>query len=161
MTKFKIALVAFLGLLLGAPAFAQSSRELQRAFMKIDAQIETGINYRVYNVLVGDANLELKLYAASKEGVQHPQAIASFKSSLLQYAFAATLWERKLQGAGWNTISPTEPMYQGLLTSYPDATKSLKEGGAMFDDRTLSIEFLLPLIWQRAVEQSKLAMSLM
>jgi hypothetical protein len=93
--------------------------------------------------------------------VQHPQAIASFKSSLLQYALTASLWERELQGAGWNTISPTEPMYQRLVTSYPDTTKSLKAGGAMIDDGRLSIEFLLPLIWQRAIEQSKLAMSLM
>lgn len=129
--------------------------------MRLDAQLETGINYRDYRALVGDANLELKLYAATKGGVQHPQAVANFRSALLQHELAGTLWQRKLQGGSWAWIQPGEPMYQGLVTSYPAATKELQDGGATSPSGRLDIEFLLPLIWERASKLSNQGISSM
>jgi len=144
---------AFLGaaLLVAPAALGQSQGGVARAFLKLEAQTETGVNYRDYNVLVGDANLELKLYEASPDGAKHPEAVKLFQLALLEYVTAGSLWSTMFTGGRFATsrIAASSKLGQSITEQFPEANKPVEAGGALIG-ADYQVQFLLPFYWARA-----------
>lgn len=133
------------------PALGQPQGGVARAFLKIEAQTETGVSYRDYNVLVGDANLELKLYEASADGRQHPEAVRLFGLALLEYVTAGSVWATKFSGGRYaSSFIPRDgAVGKSLREQYPDIDKPVEDGGALMRD-AYAVDFVLPFYWKRA-----------
>jgi hypothetical protein len=147
-------------------SWASPCTDALRAFVRIEAQTEIGVSYNDYGRLVGDANLELKMCAASKEGVAHPQAVAGFQKALVLYREALAIWSIKFGTPGWratSSIDPKRPAYSGIVKRFPAAAKQAKEGGAALSydswdaEPSLLVDFVLPFYWNDATGEVKAA----
>lgn len=138
-------------------AVAQDSRDVLRAFGKLEAHIETGINYRDYTSELANANYELKLFFESGGDLSVAKALAK---ALEKHSLASALWQLKVSGGKWSEfVSPESTHGKSLLALYPAAAKQVQEGGAMIRNM-LDIDYLLPFFWRDAAADVQAAKSL-
>lgn len=164
--KRRDALVGLIAIGFGAAADAQSSA-VARAFMKLDARTETGVNSTDYSALVGEANLELKLYDASPEGKAHPEAVRLFRAALLQHMTAQQLWRYKLMPTGsrypTTSIQIDSDVGRAFAQEFPDAMKSVSDGGARLSPQATAfhIDYMFSFYWRAAADLTKQAIGKM
>ena len=154
--------------MLSSLAFALTARAdgqaVVRAFLRIQARTETGVSYRDFGALVGDANLEVKVYEASPEGRAHKEAIDLFRAALLQYVVSSELWSLRFSGGRFSTDTVGAETAFGRLFAeqFPDGSKLAKDGGAKLDySGVYAIQFMLPFYWREAKELANKAISKM
>lgn len=137
-------------LALATTAAAAPPPDLARAFARIDARTETGVNYRDLSQLVGDANLELKMYAATPDAARHKEGLDLLAASVTVYSESVSLWGLKIKGAATSFYS-TAPIFQGYAKRYPKAVLPAENGGAMIGEG-MHIDYLLPFLWRDAAD---------
>jgi hypothetical protein len=131
-------------------ATAQTARDAVRAFAKLDARTETGVSYRDYVAALGDLNFELQSFAESAESRKYPEVQKALDLAMLRHLEAKELWGLTFGRSGSKSLTATSEIARAFLARYPDAARPLKDGGAMLSGGNVSIEFLIPFIWQDA-----------
>jgi hypothetical protein len=92
-TKLKVFILTAICFCLPGVVYAQSGKEAYKALKKLEAKSQVGTDYRGYMDALGDANLELNLFAESKSAGASPELVESLKKALEHYKDAADLWK--------------------------------------------------------------------
>jgi hypothetical protein len=135
---------ASLCLSLALPVFAAESDTLRRAFLRLEAQTETGMSYAQYGPLVAEMHTELKLLEMSKAATARPKAIRKLREAAARYDEAADLWRLQV------TIASIDPgkacvsgaAQQGYKAKYPE----------LRDFECPPITLVLKYIWRDAAQ---------
>lgn len=135
-------------------AVAAPPPDLAKAFARIDARTETGVNFRDLSQLVGDANLELKMYMATPEASKHPAGVDLLKTSVARYTESTSLWNLKVGGSR----SISGQLAAGYVQIYPKTAQQIRAGGAMIGN-DMMIDYLLPFLWQDAADLARKGLS--
>ncbi len=151
--------IAMAILLAGCAVHAESARDVVKAFAKLDARTEIGINYRDYTAALGDVNFEFKSFQEGPESKRYPEITRALGVALGRYTEAGMLWQLGVGGA--KRLYPGEEISKWITARYPDAAKSLGEGGATFSSGGMSIIDVLPFFWKDAGENIEVAKKLL
>ena len=138
-----------------------------RALMRIQARAEIGVSSADFDRLLGDANLEVKLCAASKVGLRKPKAVEELRSAITAYSDAGAISDLRRRTRGVRTggyIPASDSFYQFLLRTRPALMKDQKEGGVLVvinGESKIEVDVLLSHEWARAEAKTKAAAALL
>ena len=146
-----IVLLAFVDL-----AQAQSAQEAIRAFSKLEARLEVGITYREYVAALGEVNFEIKSFADSNDAKMLPQIYEALELALSRHRIAQMMWGKTFGRYPIETLPNNSDVAKLLLSDYPEAARSVEDGGAMIAGK-FDVMKILPLIWGRASQDVAVA----
>jgi len=92
-TQLKALILTAICFCLPGVLYAQSGKDAYKALKKLEAKSQVGTDYRGYMEALGDANLELNLFAESKSASASPELVESLKKAMEHYKDAADLWK--------------------------------------------------------------------
>ncbi|HPN87618.1 MAG TPA: hypothetical protein PLA72_09515 [Smithellaceae bacterium] len=159
MNKIKfVFLICILCLLWTNSLMAGSSKDLIKAFKKLDARIQVGISYIDYVSSLGDIQYEFNEYLDSSEAKKKKDLTELLKRVMEDYKRAQIVFKDTLQGPymvykqspeyieqlkarqdmvsksmlnSSNKSKPERDFYAMLLQEYPEANKPKESGGAL------------------------------
>lgn len=144
----RFALLVLL-VLASSVANAQSTtKDVLRAFGKLESKVETGVNLRDYGDALADANFEYKEYMSSPDAKLHPAIADSLGKAISCYMLANAYWDASLSG------NSTMGRPDAFLARYPAADADWDHGGIIYgkyDGRPLyHYTHMLPFLWRDA-----------
>ena len=182
----KLPIIVLVIILFPTIAIADSAKEAVRALKKLEARCQTGISYKDYAPALGDAKFEVNLFIEGREATKKPELTRMISQTMKDYEMAQTVWAKKFSDQQLTVSSyifREDPLYNLLLQEYPDANKSIKEGGVLQElynpdackyivskgiplpsfciDRgefKIDIDRMVNFIWTKASERLKTAM---
>lgn len=143
-------IVAIALIVCAGSAQAQSAKEAIRAFARMDAHIESGMNFTDYTRALGDVNFEFKQFLDGPEADRRPEVKARLGAALGHYATAASLWQSSLSAGG--AIHYKE-LNAKLTAAYPELAQSVFAGGATIQGGGLLASKVLPIYWRQAADE--------
>lgn len=146
----KRIILALVLLALSSGACAETGKDAVKALMKIQARCQTGVTYRDYTPLVGDAKLEINLYEKSGE-TKNSEMLVSLKRAMEHYQMASSVWSTKFGKYGRDKIEVNNKLASFYFGVYPGANKNRSEGGALIDSgRYMDVMAAVKYIWGEA-----------
>jgi hypothetical protein len=140
---------AILCFALALPAAAAGNEQLRRAFLRLEAQTETGVSYVQYGPMVGEMRTELKIFETSAASATRPKALGKLREAASRYVEAGELWKLQLTinqiDPGRDCISSDAPAWQEYATRYPEVA------GYSCPPITLLLKF----IWRDAAQLAR------
>lgn len=120
--------------LLSPPAHAQNVADVLRAFRKLGADCEAGVNYTEYVRSMAEANSQLKIYADSNPG-KPPGAILALRSAFDLYLEARDVWDdQQLQAMRYNNGELAISVYfDGKRAGFAKISALWKQAGEVVD----------------------------
>lgn len=107
-TKRAVGVLALMAGLIGNAYAAGPTDDVLKSFSKLQAHTETGINYRDYGSLVGDANFELQQYSAQPNASQ--TVVKELGEALGWYLVAKSIWDLSFGRSGSRHFYWTDPI---------------------------------------------------
>lgn len=140
--------------LLPALVWGQSERDVFRAFDRLQARIEVGINLRDYTTALGDINYELKSFTEAAKTSKERTISEALSTALNEHKMASSLWEYNIQMGsryGSAAIELDSTLGRSMAERYPDSIKPRDEGGALTGSKKhLDVEILRRFAWRAA-----------
>jgi len=137
-------------------ATANETQDVLKAFSKMEARVETGMNFRDYSNAIGDLNFEFKSYLESSDPAKEQEMKKVLTIAMVRYMEAGTLWGLHFS-ARMEYLFPRTDLYKTVVAQYPDAAKDYNHGGAAIPGTVgeaytgaLVIDMLLPMYWRDA-----------
>lgn len=140
-------IVAISMLVFAGSAQAQSAKDAIRAFARMDAHIESGMNFTDFTRALGDVNFEFKQFLDGPEAASRPDVKARLGAALGHYATAAALWQAGLSSYG---AIHSKELAASLTSAYPGLAQSEHSGGATIQGGGLRVAKVLPIYWREA-----------
>lgn len=107
--------------------------EAVNALKKLQARTQVGITYKDYAPALGEAKFALNLFVESSQSKDFPELVQILNSAFETFKMAGEVWDDKFNSSRRSTTELTfKSYYPALFSKYPDADKSMTEGGIMF-----------------------------
>lgn len=81
-----------------------------RALKRIEANTQTGVNYKDYSNQVGDAKLEFTLFLESPESKEKPELTEALSKAMQHYEAAKAVWDRRFSYGFVANYLPIKPL---------------------------------------------------
>jgi len=148
MNRHAVAIM-FACLMMPGLCAADETKDVLRAFSKMEARVETGVNYRDYGNALRDLNFEFKSYEESPAA--DPLVKGHLSLAMARYKTAASMWSLKFAAFRTLAIARGTELWLSTAASYPDAMRDWDRGGAVEPNTgDLIIDLLLPFEWRAA-----------
>ena len=138
-----------ISLIFSISVHAQSAKNAVRALEKLETQCESGVSYQDYRIALINAKLPVNSYLESPRSSNNSALTDSIKKVMAHYEFVGRAW----QDANSNEGNPTPfsaSMESEIIGRYPITDKSISEGGARQNNRTLMKETVFVIMWGAA-----------
>jgi hypothetical protein len=156
MRKLSIVILTFIFTLMAVPTHAQSAKNAVRVLEKLETQCESGVSYQDYKIALMNTKLPVNFYLEGSGSSNNLALADSIKKVMAHYEFVGIAW----QDANSNEGNPT-PFSAGMeleiIGRYPITDKSIPEGGARQNNRTLMKEPVFVIIWGAASSELRKA----
>jgi hypothetical protein len=93
----KVPFLCFLIILIPITTSAHSGKDAYQSLMKIQREIETGINYETYRDRIVDAKAEVDLFIKSAQAKKNKNLARNFINILTAYESARDIWRMKFE----------------------------------------------------------------
>jgi hypothetical protein len=148
-----VFIVSFISLI---SAHAQSAKNAIRVLEKLETRCYSGVSYQDYSIALVNTKLPVNFYLESSESSDNPALAASIKKVMAHYEFVGMAW-RDANSNGESPSPFSKGMESEIIGRYPITDKSISEGGARQDNRTLMKETAFVIIWGAASGELKKA----
>ena len=140
--------------------FGQSANDAVLALKKLQVKVETGISYQDYAPALADAKFPVKLFLEGSESKNDVSLSSALQKAIEHYEFANRVWNVKFSCG----TSVTNSMYPGcdqdifykIKFDYPSVPIR-----KTFGQESLSIDFAVLMIWNKAKEEVQIASDLL
>ncbi len=105
--------------------FAQSAKDATRSLQKLQARVESSVDYKGYTEALSDAIFEIKLFLSSTDAKDKQEFATSLNKTLEHYRMAGEIWNRSVQGPCQPTCVEEE---KKIAVLYPELDSQVKSG---------------------------------
>ena len=151
-----ISFVFIISLIFSISAHAQSAKNAVRALEKLETRCESGVSYQDYSIALMNTKLPVNSYLEISKSSNNSALAASIKEVMAHYEFIGKAWQDSNSNGG-NQTPFSEGMELEIIGRYPITDKSISEGGARQNNRTLMKETVFVIIWGAASSELKKA----
>lgn len=135
-------------------ANAQTADEAITALKMLETRCETGISYQDYSGALAEAKLPVRLFIERGGIAGQPQIAERMGIAVEHYEIAGRFWSAKFTAARDDRF-----LSSGLIWHKSDLGKIIKDEypEAQMVNKFYPLDFLLPLIWEKAADEVKKA----
>jgi hypothetical protein len=156
MRKMVILTLAVAVLLGVNICLAQSPKDALRALQKLQARVESGISYRDYGPVLGDAKFEVNLFLRSPEAKEKPELATAIERTMGHYQMALVIWQFKFVRHSDDAIYLREVDISSVLRIYP----KIQVRPSAYLGSWVYIPEALNVIWEEAAKELEKVISL-